>query len=68
MVPSFSAINLLQALGRIARAGAKTKCVQKVVFSAGTIEERAMERVRSRLENLSLLNDGDLRSGINLRS
>jgi len=66
LVPSFSAINLLQALGRIARQGGKTKCTQKIVFSSGTIEERACERVQSRLDNLSSLNDNDLKSGINL--
>ena len=66
LVPSFSAINLLQALGRIARQGGKTKCIQKIVFSSGTIEERACERVQSRLDNLSSLNDNDLKSGINL--
>jgi len=66
LVPSFSAINLLQALGRIARQGGKTKCVQKIVFSSGTIEERACQKVQCRLDNLSALNDEDLKSGINI--
>jgi superfamily II DNA or RNA helicase len=58
--PSYSAINLLQALGRIPRAEGKTKCIQKVMFAAGTIEEDACKRVQSKLNNLECLNDGDL--------
>jgi hypothetical protein len=58
--PSYSAINLLQALGRIHRAEGKTKCIQKVMFAAGTIEEDACKRVQCKLNNLECLNDGDL--------
>jgi hypothetical protein len=68
VVPSFSAINLLQCLGRIARQGGLTRCLQKIVFSAGTVEERAAERVQGRLDCLSTLNDNDLLSGIRLFS
>lgn len=64
VVPSFSAINLLQALGRICRQGGQTPCFQKIVFSAGTIEERAAERVQKRLDCISTLNDNDLKCGI----
>jgi superfamily II DNA or RNA helicase len=58
--PSYSAINLIQALGRIHRANGKTPCIQKIMFAAGTIEESCCERVQSKLDNLDLLNDGDL--------
>ena len=58
--PSYSAINLLQALGRIHRAEGKTKCMQKVMFAAGTIEVEACKRVQCKLNNLECLNDGDL--------
>lgn len=58
--PSYSAINLLQALGRIHRAEGKTKCIQKVMFAANTIEVDACQRVQSKLNNLECLNDGDL--------
>lgn len=64
LVPSFSAIALLQALGRICRQGGLTKCLQKIVFSANTVEERACVKVQTRLDNLSTLNDNDLKSGI----
>ena len=66
LVPSFSAIALLQALGRIARQGGLTMCIQKIVFSANTIEERACEKVQGRLDCLATLNDNDLLSGIRL--
>ena len=58
--PSYSAINLLQALGRIHRAGGKTPCIQKIMFAAGTIEEDACRKVQAKLQNLDALNDGDL--------
>lgn len=58
--PSYSAINLLQALGRIHRAGGKSPCIQKILFAAGTIEEDACRKVQSKLQNLDALNDGDL--------
>lgn len=62
--PSFSAIDIMQALGRIHRQGAKTKCYQRIVFAAGCIEEESCRRVQSRLNNLSCLVDGDLTAGI----
>jgi hypothetical protein len=58
--PSYSAINLLQALGRIHRAEGKTTCIQKVMFADGTIEVEACKRVQCKLNNLECLNDGDL--------
>ena len=62
--PNYSAIQLCQALGRIHRAGAKSDAYQKVIFAANTIEEKACARVQARLDNLSLLNDGDMTNGI----
>jgi hypothetical protein len=65
--PSYSAINLLQALGRIHRAEGKTTCIQKVMFAAGTIEVEACKRVQSKLQNLDALNDGDLTFSLSLK-
>lgn len=62
--PPLSVVQLKQALGRIWRAGAKTKAVQKIIFAAGTIEEKACTSVRRKLQNLSTLNDGDLNAGL----
>jgi superfamily II DNA or RNA helicase len=64
--PSFSAINLIQALGRIHRAEGKSPCEQTVFFAADTIEEHACRRVQAKINNIDSLNDGDLTSGINL--
>jgi len=58
--PSYSAINLLQALGRCHRAEGKTTVIQKILFAASTIEEEACKRVQSKLNALECLNDGDL--------
>lgn len=66
--PSFSAIDMLQALGRIHRQGGLTKCYQRLVFAANTIEERACRKVQGRLNNLSCLVDGDLTAGFKIFS
>jgi len=59
--PSFSAINILQSLGRCHRANGKTPVIQRFFFANGvTIEERMRQRVELRLTNLDSLNDGDL--------
>lgn len=58
--PGFNAVQLKQALGRVHRANSKSKSVQRIVFAAGTVEERACKAVRAKLANIALLNDGDL--------
>jgi superfamily II DNA or RNA helicase len=62
--PGFSAVQLKQALGRVHRANARSKSVQRIVFAAGTVEERACEAVRAKLANMAVLNDGDLAAGL----
>ena len=64
--PNYSAIQLVQAVGRVWRSGGKSKSIQHVVFAAGTIEEQACRSVRSKLRNLSALNDGDLKAGLSI--
>ena len=64
--PNFSAFELVQALGRVWRQGGKTKSFQNIVYAAGTIEEKACHRVQFRMNNLSTLNDADLRAGIKM--
>jgi superfamily II DNA or RNA helicase len=58
--PSYSAIDLKQVLGRLPRAGAKTKVIQKLIFCAETQEEQIAERVNEKMNNIDLINDGDL--------
>lgn len=58
--PSFSAIDLLQGLGRVHRAGAKTKSWQRVIFAAGTVEEEICDSMRKKLSSMETINDGTL--------
>lgn len=58
--PGPSAVELKQALGRIWRADAKTKAMQKIIFISGTKEEEICEKMKVKLTNMDLINDGDL--------
>jgi len=58
--PGPSAVGLKQALGRVWRAEAKTKAMQKIIFVAGTQEEQICEKMKTKLNNMDLINDGDL--------
>lgn len=59
--PSYSAVLMRQATGRVWRENAKSKSVQKIVFVANTVEEQVCDNVKEKLRNLDLLNDGDLK-------
>ena len=58
--PSFNAKELLQVMGRVHRAGGKSTSVQRVLFAAGTIEEKIERSIREKLKNLEIFNQGDL--------
>jgi hypothetical protein len=58
--PTWRAVTFRQALGRVHRAGGKSKAIQKLVYAAGTIEETVAERVRGKLNQIDLINDADL--------
>ena len=58
--PSFSAIDLKQALGRIHRAGGKSPAIQKIIFAADSVEMGVCQAVRRKLTNLDLINDDEL--------
>ena len=53
--PAFSAKDYMQVLGRIHRNGAKSDAVQKVMVAAGSIEERVIKIITSKLNNLKRL-------------
>jgi superfamily II DNA or RNA helicase len=57
--PTFSGIDLKQALGRCHRAGG-AHSIQKIVWAAGTVEEKACEKVRARIQRVSIFNDDKL--------
>lgn len=58
--PSFSAIDLRQALGRIHRATGVTPAIQKIVFANDTVEMGVCKAVRKKLNNIDLINDDEL--------
>lgn len=60
--PCDSGQDLKQALGRVWRAeGAKS--LQRIVFAADTIEEEVCANVRTKINRIETLNDGDLAIG-----
>lgn len=56
--PSWSAIDLIQTIGRVRRAGG-SHSVQKILFATGSVEESVCSRVRSKVGCIETLNDGD---------
>jgi hypothetical protein len=57
---SFSSKQLIQILGRMARAGGQTPTLQRIIYCGSTCEEIICNRVKVKLEFLSTLNDNDL--------
>lgn len=60
IIPSYSSTQLLQALGRIHRAGSKTPATQKIIFCSGTVEDHINERLEKKMAHLKDINDNDL--------
>ena len=60
IVPSYSSTQLIQALGRIHRAGSKSPATQRIIFCSGTVEEHIAKRLKAKVNNLSNFNDNDL--------
>jgi SNF2 family DNA or RNA helicase len=58
--PPESAIDLIQALGRIRRVGMQSPAVNRILFAANTVEEKVYENVKKKSEDIATLNDGDL--------
>lgn len=56
--PSWDAKEILQALGRIHRAGGQTPTQQHVLFAAGTIEEKVRSKCLDKMDNLQIFNEG----------
>jgi SNF2 family DNA or RNA helicase len=57
--PSWSGTDLVQALGRIHRAGSKSPALQRIVYMAKTCEEGICNNVQKKLDVLAGINDGD---------
>jgi hypothetical protein len=68
IMPDPSIYNIKQVLGRVHRAGGKTKSVQYLVYSAGvSIEESICEKLDEKLKRLDTLMDGDVDPTISFR-
>lgn len=59
--PTFSALDLVQVLGRVHRQGGH-KSIQRIVLAAGTVEEKIHKKLSQKLNNISLITDGDLQT------
>lgn len=60
IMPTWSGIKTVQVFGRVDRDGGKSESVQRLIFAAGTIEERVAEKARRKVGGITALNDGDL--------
>uniref|UniRef100_A0A6C0EC08 Helicase n=1 Tax=viral metagenome TaxID=1070528 RepID=A0A6C0EC08_9ZZZZ len=58
--PSWTAQDMVQAFGRIHRAGAKTPSIQKIVYIAKTYEEDVCKLMKEKIENINTINNGIL--------
>ena len=58
--PTWSSIDLVQALGRIHRAGGKSKSLQRIIYTADTVEENIADKLKNKLFNINSINNGDL--------
>lgn len=57
--PSWNPKEVIQAIGRIHRAGGMTPSQQHVFFAANTVEEEVEHATRVGIQNISLINDGE---------
>jgi len=58
--PTFNAIELTQALGRVHRAGGKSKSLQRIIYCANTVEERIADKLKIKLKSINSINNGDV--------
>jgi len=57
--PPESATQMVQTLGRLDRLGSKSDSIQRIVFIAGTIEEKMAEGLLKKMKTISELNGED---------
>jgi len=55
--PSWNEKDILQVIGRVHRAGGKTPSMQRIIFAAGTVEEKVQQSVSKKIKNLRTLNE-----------
>jgi superfamily II DNA or RNA helicase len=59
--PTWDATSMIQALGRVRRAGSKSKSIQRIIFCANTIEEKIADKLKTKLRDVNLLNNGGVK-------
>jgi superfamily II DNA or RNA helicase len=57
--PTWSATDLMQALGRIFRSGVLTPCEQYIIFSNCKNERYIQNNIKNKINNIGLLNEGE---------
>ena len=57
ILPSFSSIDLIQALGRIHRSGVKSYCYQNIIFCANTHEENICNKIKNKIKFMKDINE-----------
>ena len=60
LFPCWSAINVIQAIGRIWRVRGKSPCIQRFFYANVPVEIRMASRISCRVDNMDCLNDGDV--------
>lgn len=60
LCPTFSAVDLKQALGRIWRSGAKSASFQYILFCANSYEDEVCKKLRKKIKQIETLTDTDL--------
>lgn len=58
--PTWTSIDMQQCIGRIHRAGSRSKSLQRIIYIANTIEEKISDKLAVKLKQLNELNNGDL--------
>jgi superfamily II DNA or RNA helicase len=58
--PTYSIVHIKQALGRIHRESSMSKSIQKIIYVANTQEDNVVDRIGQKLENLTLINNGEV--------
>jgi len=66
-MPTYSVFDLKQVLGRVHRAGGKSKSIQYLVYAAGVdLEEDICNSLDKKLKQMDQLMDGEVDASISL--
>ena len=67
IMPTFSSFDLKQVLGRVHRAGGKSKSCQWIVYASGVmLEENICEKLDAKIKRMDVISDGKKDDSINL--